>query len=109
MVAQSRIQAVADDIARLFCPLRIVLFGSYAYGTPHEHSDVDLLVVMPFEGRERAKSLEIHRAVHAGFPMDVLVYDSETLRQRLEWEDFFLREVTQRGRVLYEADHAGVG
>ncbi|MXW79748.1 MAG: nucleotidyltransferase domain-containing protein, partial [Gemmatimonadetes bacterium] len=28
------------------CPLKIILFGSYAYGTPTEDSDVDLCVVM---------------------------------------------------------------
>ena len=30
-----------------FKPDKVVLFGSYAYGTPHPDSDVDILVVMP--------------------------------------------------------------
>jgi predicted nucleotidyltransferase len=30
-----------------FQPERVILFGSYAYGTPNADSDVDLLVVMP--------------------------------------------------------------
>ncbi|MHB1423013.1 MAG: nucleotidyltransferase domain-containing protein, partial [Gemmataceae bacterium] len=30
-----------------FQPDKIILFGSYAYGTPHADSDVDILVVMP--------------------------------------------------------------
>ena len=34
-------------VAECFQPDRIILFGSYAYGTPNEDSDVDLLVVMP--------------------------------------------------------------
>lgn len=34
-------------IAAEFSPDKIILFGSYAYGTPHEDSDVDILVVMP--------------------------------------------------------------
>ena len=30
-----------------FQPEKVLVFGSFAYGTPGEHSDVDLLVVMP--------------------------------------------------------------
>ena len=109
MVDAQRIQQVSDEIARRFRPERIILFGSYAYGTPTEDSDVDLLVVMPFEGRERAKAMEIKRTVGVDFAMDLLVYDPKYLQQRIEWEDWFLREVTEKGRLLYEAAHAGVG
>ena len=45
MVTQEDIQATCDDIVREFAPLQVILFGSYAYGTPTENSDVDLLVV----------------------------------------------------------------
>ena len=46
MVTRQDIQATCDDIVREFAPLQVILFGSYAYGTPREYSDVDLLVVM---------------------------------------------------------------
>ena len=45
MVSRETIQTVVDDIVREFTPLQVILFGSYAYGTPTEDSDVDLLVV----------------------------------------------------------------
>ena len=41
------IRRFARQIAERFQPQKIYLFGSYAYGTPHAESDVDLLVVMP--------------------------------------------------------------
>ncbi len=41
------IRRFARQIAERFRPEKITLFGSYAYGTPHAESDVDLLVVMP--------------------------------------------------------------
>jgi len=41
------IRQLAREIADKFRPERIVLFGSYAYGKPHEDSDVDILVIMP--------------------------------------------------------------
>ena len=46
MVTREEIQATCDDIVQEFTPLQVILFGSYAYGTPTEDSDVDLLVVM---------------------------------------------------------------
>ena len=40
------IRRFARRIAERFQPDKIILFGSYAYGKPHEESDVDLLVIM---------------------------------------------------------------
>lgn len=109
MITPAQIQSVCDEIARRFRPERIILFGSYAYGTPTEDSDVDLLVVLPFEGRRAKKAVEIRSAVYAGFAMDLIPITLERLQHRIEIEDFFLREVVEKGRVLYEADYAGVG
>jgi DNA polymerase sigma len=46
----TRIRCLCDAIAGEFHPEKIVLFGSYAYDTPRPDSDVDLLVIMLFEG-----------------------------------------------------------
>ncbi|MBC7933558.1 MAG: nucleotidyltransferase domain-containing protein, partial [Rubrivivax sp.] len=48
MVKKEEIQQLSERIAREFRPECIILFGSYAYGTPTGDSDVDLLVVLPF-------------------------------------------------------------
>ncbi|HJS18165.1 MAG TPA: nucleotidyltransferase domain-containing protein [Anaerolineales bacterium] len=58
-VSRSQIHKYADRIARQFHPHKIILFGSYAYGKPTEDSDVDLLVIMPFKGRNPEKATEI--------------------------------------------------
>ena len=109
MITSNQILSVADKIAKQFQPERIILFGSYAYGTPNEDSDVDLLVVMPFEGRTARQATEIRGAVRAGFPMDLIPITPEFLKHRLEIEDFFLREVVEKGKVLYEADYSRMG
>ena len=108
MISQFQIQQVSDEIARQFQPERIILFGSYAYGTPSEDSDVDLLVVMPFEGKSVRKSIEIEAEVHQGFPMDLIAITPASLQERLDSEDYFLREVVECGKVLYESNYAGV-
>ena len=46
MLTQATIQQIADRIADHFNPEKIILFGSYARGQAHHHSDLDLLIVM---------------------------------------------------------------
>jgi len=42
---------LSDSIVREFNPRKIVLFGSHAWGKPSPDSDVDMLVILPFQGK----------------------------------------------------------
>lgn len=106
MVAMDSIQEMTEHIIQEFRPKQIILFGSYAYGTPTADSDVDLLVILPFEGKAPRKSLEILNKVNPTFAVDLLVRTPEQVQQRLAWNDFFLQEIIEKGKVLYEAAHA---
>ncbi len=97
--------SLSRRIAEEFHPRQIILFGSYAYGHPHRGSDVDLMVVMPFRGRSVAMSRKILERVVPKMPIDLLVRTPEQVRKRLKWNDFFLREIFARGKVLYETVH----
>jgi uncharacterized protein len=99
----AKIQSYANQIVRLFKPEKIILFGSYAYGHPTADSDVDLLVIMPFDPRKGRKSLEIRQTLRAEFPLDLLVRQPSIVNERLRRGDMFLQEITDKGLVLYEA------
>jgi predicted nucleotidyltransferase len=103
MVSLKEIREIAKRIARDFQPERIILFGSHARGTSTAASDVDLLVVMRVKGRRSAKAVEILEKIRPRFGVDMLVRTPEEVRQRLSWNDFFLRDIIEKGRVLYEA------
>ncbi|MDE0088884.1 MAG: nucleotidyltransferase domain-containing protein [Candidatus Poribacteria bacterium] len=106
MVSRKDIQATCDDIVREFAPLQVILFGSYAYGTPSEYSDVDLLVVMPVEKSEtRQQASEIRKRIPRRFSMDLIVRSPEEIAYRITHNDWFLLEVTEKGEVLYESDN----
>ena len=110
MVDLKDIQATCDDIVREFAPLKIILFGSYADGTPTEDSDVDLLVVMPIpESQPRHQAVVIRRRIPRRFRMDVIVRSPEEIAYRVSHNDWFLREITQEGQVLYASVDAGMG
>ena len=105
MVTRQDIQATCDDIVREFAPLQVILFGSYAYGTPTEESDVDLLVVMDIpESETRRQAVEIDQRIPHRFRMDLLVRSPDEIAYRVAYNDWFLREITEKGEVLYNAD-----
>ena len=108
MKINAEIKNLCRQIVENFNPQKIILFGSYAYGEPNADSDVDLLVVMPFEGRDSQKAIEIRTKIRTTVPLDLLVRTSEQVRARIEMEDFFMREINEKGKVLYEADNAGI-
>src|SRR6202030_1480055 len=93
------IRRYVRQVAERFAPEKIILFGSYAYGTPHADSDVDLLVVMPARN-EIDQSIKIRWDIPASFPMDLLVRTPKNLQWRLEEGDWFLKEIISQGKVL---------
>ncbi len=101
--SHAEIQRVVDEVVRRFWPLRVVLFGSYAYGQPTSDSDVDLLVTMETPLRAVDQAVAIRDAVEFPFPTDLLVRTPRQIEERLAMGDPFLKEVLARGVVLYEA------
>src|SRR5882762_1390318 len=104
----SAIRRYALQIAERFQPEKIILFGSYAYGQPHADSDVDILVIMPTRN-ELDQAVKICLAVDYQFPLDLLVRTPRNLAWRLAEGDSFLREVMERGKVLYEKTDRRLG
>jgi predicted nucleotidyltransferase len=108
MISISEIQAFSQRIAEKFQPERIILFGSYASGKPTEDSDVDLLVILPFEELPVEKAIAIRQQIKAPFPLDLMARTPQQIQQRMEMGDFFIQDIMKNGRVLYEANHARV-
>jgi predicted nucleotidyltransferase len=106
MIEMDRIESLSKRIAKEFRPDRIILFGSYAYGEPAPHSDVDLLVIMPFRGSSALKAAEILTRIDPKFSVDILVRTQSQVRKRVAMDDWFMQEIVARGRVLYEANHS---
>jgi len=93
------IQKIVDELH----PEKIVLFGSYAYGQPNQHSDVDLLVVLKTKASLKERSWEVSRLLlPRPFPVDILVRTPKENKEGLKSGDFFLQEILTRGKVLYE-------
>jgi predicted nucleotidyltransferase len=107
-IPMSVIRRFARQVAERFQPDKIILFGSYAYGQPHEDSDVDMLVVMPARN-QLDQAFKIRLAVPAPFPMDLLVRTPKEMKWRLEEGESFLTEIMSKGKILYEKDNRRMG
>jgi len=107
------IQQLKENLRELN-PYLVLLFGSYAYGTPHIDSDIDLLVVtndefVPQTFKEKTNLyitvsehiLSISRQV----PVDLIVYTLPMYRQFVEGGSSFSKEILNNGIVLYEDKH----
>jgi predicted nucleotidyltransferase len=97
------IKELSEQIAREFQPRKIILFGSHAYGKPAWDSDVDLLVVMPFKGRPNKQAVKIRSRIDTAVALDLLVRTPQHISQRLAMGDTFMRDILERGKVVYEA------
>jgi uncharacterized protein len=107
-VPMREIRRFALRVGKRFRPDKIILFGSHAYGNPHEDSDVDILVVMPARN-QHDQSVRIRREIPAPFPMDLLVRTPKNLGWRLAEGELFHTEIVTKGIVLYEKGDEGVG
>src|SRR3954464_5425593 len=93
----------ARQVAERFGPRKIILFGSYAYGTPHEDSDVDLLVIKQYRGQPYRESARLCGDIRRSFALDLIVRSPSELARRIAMNDWFLIEATAKGITLYDA------
>ena len=90
-------------IAQALRPDKIILFGSYANGTPTPDSDVDLLVVMNTTASSKERSWAVSKLlIPRPFPVDILVRTPKEIKLALGKGDFFIEEIVTQGKVLYE-------
>ena len=69
----------------------LCLIGSYAYGTPHAGSDVDILVIMPARN-ELAQAWKIDRSLARNFSVHLIVRTSKNMEWRFREGDGFLMQ-----------------
>jgi len=107
------IEKLKEEIIERLKPLnpdKIILFGSYAYGTPNEDSDIDLFLIKNDLAKDevRDEMLKAQRLLwdlikkyHIGF--DVFVDSFERIKYRIDYvKDQFYSKILNEGKVIYE-------
>jgi len=100
------IENIKDEIIEKLKPLhpdKVILFGSYAYGTPNENSDIDLFLIKDdtkdkyFEAKAMMQLRSITQKYHIGF--DIVSASSDTLNSAND--HFYKVDILTNGKVLY--------
>lgn len=99
------IEQMKNRLINEYKPKGIFLFGSYAWGTPDDESDVDLVIIV--EQTDEKPQKRISRALKAlhGIPVskDILVYTQVEFDRISSDKSSLLYRIKIEGVKLYEA------
>ena len=101
---QKTLSKMLNKIISEYKPEKIILFGSYAYGTPDKDSDIDLLIIKDTKDRpidRRVCVREIVSDPKRRIPFESIVLTGKELQERIEIGDQFIDEILTKGEVLY--------
>ncbi len=112
-------ETLKNDIINCLKPLnpeKVILFSSYAYGEPHEDSDIDLLVVTNdnFIPKYKEKSniylkvAYLVRDLQKRMAIDLIVHTKKMHEKFIELDSMFCRKIQKDGVILYENSDAGM-
>ncbi len=113
MQQEDYIQELIEQL-KVINPYMIILFGSYAYGTPNADSDIDMLVITndDFIPKNYNEQLEyclsvrkLIRKTARKVPVDLLIYSKPMFDKFKALESSFSKEILQKGKKLYESNN----
>ena len=103
MISKETIEEVKNRLVKTYNPVAIYIFGSYAWGTPTEDSDLDLLIIVdtsdeksykrPIPGYKSLRELDISK--------DLIVHTKEVFDRRSNKITTLEYKIKRDGKVLY--------
>lgn len=103
MIDVAKINEVVTKIVSGFNPDKIILFGSYANGTPDDDSDLDLLIVQDSDLPIQKRGLDIRLSlIGSMIPIDLLIYTRSEFDQEKNKRFSFLNSAIKNSKILYE-------
>ena len=100
MVDFEKIEVEVQKIANHFGPDKIILFGSFAWGTPHEDSDLDVVIIQDSEKPRIQRMREIRSQIKTNKPVDVIpLTQKEAALFRSKYS--FYKQIFEEGKLVY--------
>jgi predicted nucleotidyltransferase len=104
MITQEQISEITKRIVGHFKPQKIILYGSYANGTPTEESDLDLLIIKDSDIPSRLQNRKIRKILSdLRIPIDVIVKTPEEFQTYKDIIGTIIYPANQFGKVIYES------
>jgi predicted nucleotidyltransferase len=105
-VDEELLKEIVKRIVNAVNPLKIILFGSYAYGMPKKGSDLDILVVVDnIKDSKRELRLKIRKALREFLiGKDIIVLSVQELENCENIPYTFISSIVRKGKILYERE-----
>lgn len=103
MITPEILGEVTKRLIQTYDPLETYLFGSYAWGTPDEDSDLDLLVIVATsDEKSHIRSISGRRALwRLGIAKDLIIYTQDEFDKRMTDPTTLIYKIKNKGRMLY--------
>jgi predicted nucleotidyltransferase len=104
------LQTIVNRLKK-YNPNKIILYGSLVRDQFTENSDIDLLIIKKTAKSPQKRMNEVLNILYPKDwnkkeeeipPIDPLVYTPNEVNRELHLGDFFLEEIINQGKVLYE-------
>jgi len=103
--SDAAIKEMAEKIAEVARPQKVILFGSYARKEVAGHSDVDFLVIQETPLPRPQRSVALYAALrNYPCPVDIVVYTPAEVEEYADLPASFVQTALREGKVLYEED-----
>lgn len=98
------LKEIVERLVQGLQPEKVILFGSHAYGEPHEDSDIDILVIVADsdEPRHRRASQAYGSLWGLTAPTEILVLTRREVEKSAMVATSLVSQALERGKVLYE-------
>ena len=102
MISQSKINDIVNRIVEGYKPQQIILFGSFAYGTPNEDSDIDLFVLKDSDKSIIERNREVGQLlIGAKVPVDYFVYTYQEFNENKNTPYTIEYQVANQRKTIY--------
>jgi predicted nucleotidyltransferase len=104
MITQEQINEITKRIVGHFKPQKIILFGSYANGTPTEESDLDLLIIKDSHTPSRHQNRKVRQMLSdLRVPVDIIVKTPKEFQTYKDIIGTIIYPANKFGKVIYES------
>jgi predicted nucleotidyltransferase len=103
---KNMIVQITEKIKSNYRPEKIILFGSYAHGTPGPDSDIDILIIKTTSDRPIDRRVLVRKITfdpNRRIPFEFIVLTPDEIQARLNIGDQFIEEIIKKGELLYAA------
>ena len=99
------INRIIHSLVKIYNPLEIYIFGSYAWGTPDSESDIDFAVIIEKSNLDMAKRIRLatDELWDIEIPTDILVYTKNEIQEKAKYISTLQYRIITEGTKIYEA------